>query len=220
MKKLFESTVVLLLLLCIAGVAQATPITIVNASFEDGPSTGTQTYSNGDGSWYYSANGWVITSGTLMGTYNPSNTFDSIPNGEQIAFTNSPAFYQTLSTTLSSNTLYTLSAYVGWRNDVDTWSGYTMELWAGDSIIASISAPTPEKSDWELTTLTYTSRDVVTTGQLLKIRVDNLGSSQINFDMFSLDATALSSSPVPEPGTMFLFGIGLLGLAGASRRKK
>lgn len=45
------------------------------------------------------------------------------------------------------------------------------------------------------------------------------GVDYFGFDDFTV-GTIENIKPVPEPGTMILFGIGLLGLAGASRRKK
>ncbi len=39
-------------------------------------------------------------------------------------------------------------------------------------------------------------------------------------EISGMSTVQINTSPIPEPATMFLFGIGLLGLSGVSRRKK
>ncbi len=41
-----------------------------------------------------------------------------------------------------------------------------------------------------------------------------------SFDNLSINGELVAGNPVPEPATMILFGIGLMGLAGINRRKK
>ncbi|MCF6245883.1 MAG: PEP-CTERM sorting domain-containing protein [Desulfobacula sp.] len=40
-----------------------------------------------------------------------------------------------------------------------------------------------------------------------------------NFELSVMEITGQDTNPVPEPATMFLFGLGLLGLAGVNRKK-
>ncbi|MCG8641853.1 MAG: PEP-CTERM sorting domain-containing protein [Desulfobacterales bacterium] len=47
----------------------------------------------------------------------------------------------------------------------------------------------------------------------------NLGSEEVGLDNIRVSSSG-SSAPIPEPSTMLLFGVGLLGFAGANRRKE
>jgi len=50
-------------------------------------------------------------------------------------------------------------------------------------------------------------------------RARHLGQYGIDISMISSSLSAASTSPVPVPGAVWLFSSGLLGLAGAVRRK-
>ena len=214
-KKLLTVMATGLFLCCMAGMASAVPITIENASFES--------FVLAESVWNTTVEGWVTNTSIHSGTYHPPDgkyTGNIVPDGHQVAFSNYYDISQILQDDLTSDTVYTLSAYVGWRLDIPSFPNYTMELWASGVQLASISTPVQTIGTWDLITLSYTSGGGVTAGQALEIRLDS-SASQVNFDMIGLDATPVSASaPVPEPATMLLFGTGLAGLVGTRLRRK
>ncbi|MBU0985739.1 MAG: PEP-CTERM sorting domain-containing protein, partial [Proteobacteria bacterium] len=57
-------------------------------------------------------------------------------------------------------------------------------------------------------------------GRQLGIKLNNWGTTQVDFDFVTLDVSALNLSPIPEPATMLLLGSGLIGLARFRRKNK
>ena len=133
--------------------------------------------------------------------------------------------------------------YTAWAN---TWVEYTVDLDAGDWFIGlNVTNKGDLGTDWytqfkvfnSLTSeviLINASDDAVNYGGV-DLVIDTSGSYSVVYTWLNdkyqppLDANIQINSvffdnkatdPVPEPGTMFLLGTGLFGLAGLKRRKK
>lgn len=164
--------------------AYAEAIPIINPSFEEPfVADGSFTIEN--------ITGWSVINTGNPGVFNPNYTaFGSVPDGLQTLYSNSATVYQTLPTTLAPNTTYTLRVNVGRRLDFTNFPGFSVELRAGNTILASanqtnIAVPAP--GQFVPLTLTYTSPSDVPLGQYLEIRLKSAGP-QTNFDLVTLDA--------------------------------
>ncbi len=192
----------------LSGTCIATPITVLNHSFEED--------SLAEGAWIYTASDWS-TPGDA-GTFNPtSGQYNTFSDGENVAYTKGQEIGQVLSSTLAADTLYTLNVDVGWRLDNSAASGYNIGLWAGSNLLASVASSADLiQGEFVTVDLSYISTtDYV--GENLKVVLDTqtTGSWQTNFDNVRLDA----QTTVPEPSSLLLFTVGLVGL-GFARRKK
>jgi hypothetical protein len=207
------------------GQVKAALITVANNSFEAPIITVPQgfiTVSSG------TSNNWTFTGGTQQGFANPVAAHNAggswygsspgiIPDGNQVAWSNGGTISQTLSGTLQTNTVYTLSAFVGNRLSVN-FPGYSIGLYAGGNLLASNSGVTPADGTFAPVTVSYTSGISVTPGQALEIRLTSLSGfqGQTNFDNITLDAAS-----IPEPSAILgLLGFGLLGIASKLRQKQ
>src|SRR5690606_19648952 len=113
-------------------VGSSVELPVLNPSFEqpalaDGGFTGTIT-------------DWQIV-GAASGVFNPTATqypTQQATDGEQVAYSNGGSIRQTLAAMLEANTTYTLQVDIGDRLDTGV-PGYTVELWAGGVLLASVN---------------------------------------------------------------------------------
>ncbi|ODV39354.1 hypothetical protein BFG60_1116 [Microcystis aeruginosa NIES-98] len=166
----------------------------------------------------FQAQNFAFTNGTTLNNtfYNPGV---GAPNGNQIAYSNGGTISQTLTgTTLQADTKYTLSASVGRRRIVSTFSGlYNIQLYAGANLLASKNDIIPNLGDFADVSFSYTTAGIGTlpTGDLRIVLTSN--GSQVGFDNITLDATP----DIPEPSAILgLLGFGLLGIASKLRQKQ
>jgi hypothetical protein len=153
-----------------------------------------------DGNYFIGApKGWEATGG-LGGVFNPTDYHfvDQAPAGRNIAWSHGASFSQVLDDVLTVNTSYVLSIEVGARLDIGI-SNYFVELWAGDSLLATAAPVLPESGRFSTVNVTY---DALVgdpdAGSALMIRFGSFGSTT-NFDIVRLTATA-----IPTPGSLAL----------------
>lgn len=223
-----------------------TPIAVVNPSFEannPGNTAGVQ-YNGGVGSQDYYAfgsfTGWAWNGGSYAGWWHPSTleypgggstsvAATNIPNGQQIAFVNGGAtLTQVLAATLVSNATYTLTFSVGQRPDIVLPTNYFAEVFAGNHLLQTWSnqmtptPTTPGAGAFASESLSFTSQTLNDpyAGLPLGIVLGASGatSSEANFDALGLSVVT-GVNVVPEPATLGLLLVGLVGTLFVSRRR-
>jgi hypothetical protein len=196
----------------------ATPITIENPGFEN------------PGGLYFVPTGWTCSSGCtgypndLAGQLLPRYGSYAAHTEALGGFTQVAAGY-----TIQPNTRYTLEVLVGGRVDSSHFGfgGSRIELY--DTTAAAILAfdewhratPGRPNGGYVTSTASFASNDMGgSIGHQLQVRLWGLqetggGSPQTWFDNVSLDA-----SPVPEPSTIALLGIGAINLLACAWRHR
>ena len=174
---------------------------IVNAGFED-------PIQNVD-SWDYTASGWVAVGDAGVFRPTAASYFGGAYSGEQVGFVQSGWVYstgtlqQTTDDVIVAGETYAFSTMAGRRldNPLLPWQGFTMSIYAGSMLLASVDTPVdPGLGDWQRATLQYTAEvGSAGVGQNVTVRLTS-AYGQTNFDDVSFGL-------VPSPGATSVLAI-------------
>jgi hypothetical protein len=150
----------------------------------------------------------------LPGSNPPDNNhsyFNSIPDGNAVAYANDGSISQTVGATVELGVLYTLTVDQGARNDVGDPGIVELLIGHNAPILAATKDPLVP-GGWQEFTATYTglAGDV---GKSITIALLS-GGAQGDWDNVHLEAFGT----IPEPGSISLIGVALVALAGVARR--
>lgn len=151
-----------------------------------------------------------------------------VPDGTKTAFSNQANISQVLSHIIQANTIYTLDVDVGFWVGNPLAANPEIQLWNGNTSIMLGSAPaTFDPNGWVTRSLVLqTGAMDPAIGDPIQIILSTGCSgcgvvSQIYWDNIRLDASpANGSTPLSEPGTLALFGLGFAAFSVARRRRK
>ena len=150
-----------------------------------------------DGSYERTVSGWVYSDDGRTGVINPttSSYTNGAADGENVAWIDTHhGIEQTLDETLDTHSVYTLKVDVGERKDGNSVGEYTVAVYAGNTLIASVDEhdfPVVKDQFIEVKIDIDGSQYPNLEGEKLRIRLsdDATGNHQVSFDNVTMTKT-------------------------------